>query len=169
MYSGTEVAVLLGDGAVVGGGEGGVGGEHGELSLVYDVAQVAVGGVCLEVVLDGDDGSGPIRLVVGDELGELLLQKFVFGLEARYEIEDLFQDFAEGQATVNRRGLSQLVEGVVVLGLVEDLPVYVVNDEVPVAGFHSVLYDVVRPNGVGEAVEQHTVYLHALVLQWSLP
>ena len=73
-------------------------------------------------------------LVVGDELGELLFQQFVLGLEARDEAEDLFQDFAQGQAAVHGGGFAQLVEGVVLLGLVEDLAVHVVDDAVPLSG-----------------------------------
>ncbi len=77
---------------------------------------------------------GLVGLVVGDELGELLLQQLVLGLEARDEAEDLFQDLAQRQAAVHGGGFAQLVEGVVLLGLVEDLAVHVVDDAVPLPG-----------------------------------
>jgi hypothetical protein len=61
-----------------------------------------------------------VGLAVGDELGELFFQQFVLGLEARDQAEDLFQDLAQGQAAVHGGGAAQLVEGVVLVGLVED-------------------------------------------------
>ena len=80
------------------------------------------------------DGLGFLGLVVGDELGELLFQQLVLGLEARDEAEDLLEDFAERQAAIHGGGLAELVEGVVLLGLVEDLAVHVVDDAVPLPG-----------------------------------
>ena len=97
-------------------------------------ADLVAGDVGLEVGLDGRDGLGFLGLVVGDELGELLFQQFVLGLEARDEAEDLFEDFAQGQAAIHGGGFAQLVEGVVLLGFVEDLAVHVVDDAVPLPG-----------------------------------
>ena len=117
----------------------------------------------------GDDGAGAVGLVVGDELGEFFFQQFVFGLEAGYQVEDLFQDFAQGEASVNGGGLPQLLQGVVVLGLVEHLAVYVVQDRIPVSGFDGLLDGDVGAHSVCEAVEQHTVNLHALRADGFLP
>ena len=103
-------------------------------SALDDVAHLVAGDVGLEVGLDGRDGLGLFGLGVGDELGELLFQQFVLGLEARDEAEDLLQDLAQGQAAVHGGGFAQLVEGVVLLGLVEDLAVHVVDDAIPLPG-----------------------------------
>jgi hypothetical protein len=133
-YSGTRVRYFLGYGAEVAGREDGVGGQVGELAMVDDVAHAAAGDVGLEVVLDRRDGRWRLGHAVGDELGELLFEQFVLGLEARDEAEDLFQNLAQGEAAVHGGGLAQLVEGVVLLGLVEDLAVDVVDHAVPLAG-----------------------------------
>ncbi len=82
-------------------------------------------------------GFGLFGLEVGDELGELLLQQLVLGLEARDQAEDLLQDLAQGEAAVHGGGFAQFVEGVVLLGLVEDLAVHVVDDAVPLPGLDS--------------------------------
>ena len=86
---------------------------------------------------------GLFGLVVGDELGELLFQQFVLGLEARDEAEDLLQDLAQGQPAVDGGGFAELVEGVVLLGLVEDLAVHVVDDAVPLPGLDGCRDDLV--------------------------
>jgi len=90
--------------------------------------------VSLEVGLDGRDGGSFFGLVVGDELGELLFQQLILGLEARDEAEDLLQDLTQRQAAVHGSSFAQLVEGVVLLGLVEDLAVHVVDHAVPLSG-----------------------------------
>ena len=111
--------------------------------------------------------SGLFGLVVGDELGEFLFQQFVLGLEARDEAEDLLQDLAQGQAAVHGGGFAQLVEGVVLLGLVEDLAVHVVDDPVPLAGFDSVgpMNSFSRTTFL-EFLEEHAVDLHPLGADW---
>ncbi len=106
---------------------------------------------------------GLFGLVVGDELGELLFQQFVLGLEARDEAEDLLQDLAQRQAAVHGGGLAQLVEGVVLLGLVEDFAVDVVDDAVPLPGLDGCGDGLVLAHGVLELLEEHAVDLHALV------
>ena len=106
---------------------------------------------------------GLVGLVVGDELGELLFQQLVLGLEARDQAEDLLQDLAQGQAAVHGGGFAQLVEGVVLLGLVEDLAVHVVDDAVPLPGLDGRGDGVVLAHGVLELLEEHAVDLHALV------
>ena len=121
-------------GLEVAGGEDRIGGQIGELPALDDVADLVAGDVGLEVGLDGRNGLGLFGLVVGDELGELLFQQFILGLEARDEAEDLLQNFAQGQAAIHGGGFAQLVEGVVLLGLVEDLAVHVVDDAVPLPG-----------------------------------
>ena len=109
----------------------GIGGQIGELRFVDDVADLVAGDVGLEVGLDRRDGLGFFGLVVGDELGELLLQQLILGFEARDEAEDLFQNLAQRQAAIHGGGFAQLVESVVLVGLVEDLAVHVVDDAVP--------------------------------------
>jgi hypothetical protein len=89
----------------------------------------------LKKVLMAGMVAGGSGLAVGDELGELFFQQFVLGLEAGDEAEDLLQDLAQGQTAVHGGGFAQFVEGVVLLGLVEDLSVHVVDDAVPLPGF----------------------------------
>src|SRR5437016_2395599 len=114
-------AVLLRYGAEIACGEDRVGGQIGELAALDDMAYLVAGDVGLEEGLDGRDGLGLFGLGIGDELGELLFQQFVLRLEARDQAEDLFEDFAQGQAAVHGGGFTQLVEGVVLLGFIEDL------------------------------------------------
>ena len=80
---GNDDAVFRGHGFEVLRGEDGIRGEVGEFLFVDDLADAAIGDVGLEVSLDRRDGLGFVRLVVGDELGELLLQQFILGFEAR--------------------------------------------------------------------------------------
>ena len=108
------------------------------------------------------NGLGLLRLVVGDELGELLFQQFILGLEARDEAEDLFQDFAQRQAAVHGGGAAELVEGVEFLGLVEDFVVHVVDDAIPLAGLDAGGDEVVLAHRVLESLEEHAVDLHSL-------
>ena len=103
-----------------------------------DVAHEVAGHVGLEERLDGGDRLGLLGHVLGDELGELLLQQLVLALEVGDEAEDLLQDLAQGDATVDAGGLAQLLQRVVLLGLVEDLAVHVVDDAVPLAGLDGV-------------------------------
>src|ERR1017187_9250195 len=131
---GYENAVLRGHSFEVGRGEGWVGGQIGELPSVDDVADAVAGDVGLEVGLDGGDGLGLFGLAVGDELGELLFEQLVLGLEAGNEAEDFFEDLAQGEAAVDGGSFAELVEGVVLLGFVEDLAVHVVDDAIPLAG-----------------------------------
>src|SRR5712692_7534257 len=77
---GNQGAVLLRYGAKIADGKDRVGGQIGELAALDDVAHVVAGDVGLEGGLDGRDGLGLFGLGIGDELGELLFQKFVFGL-----------------------------------------------------------------------------------------
>src|SRR3990172_6765603 len=128
-----EQAVLLRHGSEVSGGERRIGRQIGELPALDDVADSAAGNVGLEVGLDGRDGGGLFGLGIGDELGELLFQQFVLGLEAWDEAEDFFEDFAQGQAAIHGGGFAQLVEVVVLLGFVEDLAVDVVDDTIPLS------------------------------------
>src|SRR3990172_11623014 len=76
---GDEHAVLLRHGSEVTGGEHGIGRQIGELPALDDVAYAAAGHVGLEVGLDGRNGGGLLRFVVGDELGELLFEQFILG------------------------------------------------------------------------------------------
>src|SRR5450830_1008621 len=86
---GYERAILGRHGAEVAGGKVGVGGQVGVAAALDDVTHLVAGEVGLEVGLDGGDGLSLIRLDIGDELGELLFQQFILGLEARDEAEDL--------------------------------------------------------------------------------
>src|ERR1035437_1823523 len=86
---GDERAVLGRHGLEVTGGELRIGRQIGELPGFDDVADPAAGDVGLEVGLDGRDGGRLFGLAVGDELGELLFQQLVLGLEARDEAEAL--------------------------------------------------------------------------------
>src|SRR6266704_853735 len=79
---GHERAVLRRHGLEVLGREHRIGRKIGELAVVDDVANPAAGDVGLEVGLDGRNGGGLLRLVVGDELGELLFQQFILGFES---------------------------------------------------------------------------------------
>ena len=150
-------------GPEVAGGKDRVGGQVGELPALDDVAHLVAGDVGLEVGLDGRDGLGLFGLGIGDELGELLFQQFVLGLEARDEAEDLLQDLAQGQAAVHGGGFAQLVEGVVLLGFVEDLAVHVVDDAVPLPCLDGGGDGLVLAHGVLEFLEEHAVDLHPLV------
>src|SRR3990167_2749593 len=126
-----------------------------------DVAHAAAGDVGLEVGLYGRDGRGLFGLGVGDELGELLFQQFILGLEARDEAEDFFQDFAQRQAPIYGGGFAQLVEGVVLLGLVEDLTIDIVDDAIPLPDFDALGDEIVFPHGVFKPLEEHAVDFHA--------
>jgi len=101
--------------------------------------------------------------VVGDELGELFFQQFILGLEARDEAEDLFQYLAQGQVAVHGGGFAQLVEGIVLLSLVEDLVVDVVDNVVPLPGLDGLRDGLVVAHGLPELLEEHAVDLHPLV------
>ena len=104
--------------------------------------------------LERRDGLASSGLLIGDELGELLFQQLVLGLEARDEAEDFFEDLAERQAAVHGGGLAELVEGVVFLRLVEDLAVHVVDDAVPLAGLDAGGDEVVLAHGVLEFLDR---------------
>ena len=129
---------------------------------VDDVPDLAAGDVGLEEGLDGRDGLGLCGLGVGDELGEFLFQQLVLRFEGWDEAEDLFQDFAQGQAAVHGRGFAQLVEGVVFLGFVEDLAVDVVDDAIPLPCLDGFRDGRVFAHGVLEFLEEHPVDLHPL-------
>ena len=101
-------------------------------------------------------------LVVGDELGELLFQQFILGLEARDEAEDLFQDLTQRQTAIHGGGFAQLVEGVVLLGLVENLAIDIVDDAIPLPGLDGFSDGFVLAHGVLKFLEEHAVDLHAL-------
>ncbi len=60
-------------------------------------------------------------------------------------------------------GFAQLVEGVVLLGLVEDLAVDVVDDAVPLPGLDGLRDGLVLAHGVLELLEEHPVDLHPLI------
>ncbi len=158
---GNDGAVLIGDGLEVAEGEAGVGVESGEVFGFDDVAHMVAGGVGLEEILDGREGFG--GLTVGDELGEFLLEEFVFVFEARDEAEDFLENFAKGEAAIDGGGAAEFVEGVILLGLVEDFVIDVVDDLVPFAftdgggDFRVSFY------GFLELLEEHAVDLHALV------
>ena len=78
--------------------------------------------------------------MVGHELGELVLEQLVPGLELGDEVEDLLQDLAQGQATVHvHRSCAAFRQRVVLLGLVENLAVYVVDGPVPLSGLDGLL------------------------------
>jgi hypothetical protein len=111
-----QSAVLRWHGAEITGGKDRVGGQIGKMLIFDDVAHLIAGNVGLEVGLDGRDSGGLLGLGVSDELGELLFQKLVLGLEARDKAEDFLQDLPKGQASVYGGGFAQLVEGVVLRG-----------------------------------------------------
>ncbi len=131
--------------------------------MINDVAHAPAGDVGLEVVLDRRDGRRRLGHVVSNELGELLFQQLVLALEARDEAEDLLQDLAQGDAPVHGGGFAQLVEVVVLLGLVEDLAVDVVDDPVPLAGLNRSDDDRVFAHGLLKALKEHPVYFHTFV------
>src|SRR5712691_898452 len=166
---GNQGAVLLRYGAKIAGGEDRVGGQIGELTALDEMAYLVAGDVGLEEGLDGRDGLGLLGLGIGDELGELLFQQFVLRLEARDQAEDLFEDFAQGQAAVHGGGFAQLVEGVILLGFVEDLAVHVVDDAIPLPGLDGCGDGLVLAHGVLEFLEEHAVDLHALVADGLFP
>ena len=99
---------FLGYGLEVGDGEGRVDVEFGELALVDDFAQAFVGGVGLEEVLQGDDGVGVFAQgfgrLVEQEFLEFGVEQFILAFEAGNEAEDLFEDFAQGEAAVDTGG-----------------------------------------------------------------
>ena len=128
-----------------------------------DVANPVARRICLEIGLDGRDGLELFGFVVGDELGELLFQQLVLGLEARDEAEDLFQDLAQGEASVHGGGPAQLGQRVVLFGLVEDFAVDVVDDPVPPSIRNGRRDGFVLPHGILEFLEEHPVDLHPLV------
>jgi len=111
-------------------------------------------------VLDGRDGGRLGWFLVRDELGELFLKQFVLGLEAGDEAEDSLQYLPQAQAAVHCRGLAQLLNGVVLLGLVEHLLVHDLKYAVPLAGFNGLSYLLVIAHGVLELIEEHPVNLH---------
>ena len=158
-----EVAVLLRHGLEIERGEDRIGSQVGELAAVDDVAQAPAGDVGFEVGLDRRNGRGFVGLGVGDELGELLFQQLVLGLEAGDQSEDLFQDLAQGQAAIHGGCFPQLIEGVVLLRLVEDLAVHVVDHALPLASLDGGGDGIVDAHDVLELLEKHAIDLHALV------
>ena len=72
------------------------------------------------------------------------------------------KDFAQGQAAVHGGGFAQLVEIVVLLGLVEDLAIHVVDDAIPLPGLDGFRDGLVLAHGVFKFLEEHPVDLHAL-------
>src|SRR3990172_8512085 len=88
-------AVLRWHCAKVAGRKDRVRGQIGELAGLNDVADLLAGYIGLEEGLDRRDGLGLLGFGVGDELGKLLFQQFVLGLEAWDEAEDLLEDFAQ--------------------------------------------------------------------------
>ena len=159
---GNERPVFPRYGAVVPDGEDGVGRQVGKLSGIDDVTDEVAGDVGLEVGLDGRDGPDLFGLVIGHELVEFLFQQLVPGLEAGDQVEDLLEDLPKGHAAVHGRGLSQLGQRVVLLRLVEDLPVYVVEDAVPLSGLDGCCDDLVPAHGALEFLEEHAVDPHPL-------
>jgi hypothetical protein len=159
---GNEGAVFRRHSFEVTGGEHRVGGQVGELFALDDSANLVVRDICLEVILDGRNGFGLVGFVVGDELGELLFQEFILGLEPWNEAEDLFQDFPECQATVHGGGFTQFVERIVLLRLIEDLPIDIVYNPIPLSGLDGLSNILVLTHGVFELLEEHAVDLHAV-------
>ena len=160
---GYERAILRRHGAEVAGGKVRVGGQVGVTATLDDVAHLVAGEVSLEVGLDSGDGLGLFRFDIGDELGKFLFQQFVLGLKARDEAEDLLKNLAQRQAPIHGGGFAQLVEGVVLLGLVEDLAVDVVDHAIPLAGLDRFRDGLVLAHGILEFLEEHAVDFHPFV------
>ena len=98
---GNQGLELLRNGMKVPEGKDGVGGQLGEIPGIDDVPDLVARHVSLEIGFDGRHGLGLRQLLIGDEFVEFLFQQFVPGLETRDEVEDLFQDLTQGQATVH--------------------------------------------------------------------
>ena len=124
-YSGTSRRKRSGTALKSASRERRVGREVGVLAALDDVTHAVAGHVGLEEGLDGGDRLRLLGHVLGDELGELLFQQLVLALEGGNQAEDLLQDLAQGDATVDGGGPAQLLQRVVLLGLVEDLAVHV--------------------------------------------
>ena len=101
IYSGTRVWYCCGTAWKVPEGKDGVGGQLGEIPGIDDVPDLVARHVSFEIGFDGRHGQGLRQLLIGDEFVEFLFQQFVPGLETRDEVEDLFQDLTQGQATVH--------------------------------------------------------------------
>ena len=143
-------------------------GELSESPPIDNVPHVRVGGVCLEVVSDGDDRLGAVRLVVGHKLIELVFQELVFGLEAGNEAEDFFEDLPQAEAPIHLGGLAESCESVVFLQFVKHIFVHVVDHPIPLAGLDCLPDVLILTHGVCEAVKEHSVDLHAPASRRSL-
>src|SRR6185437_13192540 len=147
---------------VITGGEERVGGKISEPAPVDAVAQLVADNVGLEEISDGRHGGGFIRLAVGHEFGELLFQQLILRLEAWDQAEDLFQYLAQADATIHCRCPAQFFERVVLLRFVENFAVDIVNDAIPLPGFHRFGDGSVSAHGVFETIEEHAINLHAV-------
>lgn len=159
---GNTHAIFRGDGFEVASGKVGVGRQVGVMPALDDAAYGIAGGIRLEVGLDGRDGGGLFRLDIGDELRELLFQQFILGFEARDEAEDFLQDLAQGDTTIHGGGFAQLVEGVILIGLIENFTVHVVDHAVPLSGLDGGSDGIIRADDVFELLEEHAVDFHTV-------
>src|SRR2546426_317939 len=71
--------------------------------------------------------------------------------------------FGNERAILLGHGFAELVEGVVLLGLIENLAVDVVDDTVPLSGLDRPRDGFVLAHRVLELLEEHPIYLHPLV------
>jgi hypothetical protein len=75
-----------------------------------------------------------LRFAVGNELGELLVEQLVFGLEAGDKSKRLLKNFAKREAAVNGGGAAELLKREKLFGFVENLTVDVIENVVPFSG-----------------------------------
>ena len=159
---GNKPAVRLRHRTKVAGGKSRVGRQCSKASILNDVSGLAAGQIRLEVRPNRRDGLGLVGLVIGDEFGELLFEQLVPRLKTRNEVKNLLQYLAQGYAPIHSRGLAQLGEGVVLLGLVENFLIHIVDGAIPLARLDSLGNEVVFAHLVGKAVEEHPVNPHPL-------
>ena len=130
------------------------------LFLVDDGANPVAREVRLEIIPHRRNGVRLFGLVIGEELGEFLLQQVSLRLELGDKIEDFLQNLAQGEAAVRVDGPSQLVEVVIILGLLEHLAVHVVEHALPFAIGDGGGDGRVFPYGLAEPLEELAVDLH---------
>jgi hypothetical protein len=129
------VAPFLGHGLEVGHAEGGIDVEFGQRPFSM-MSRRPVGGIGLEEILHGDDGVGVLVQFLGrlveQEFLEFVFEQFVLrSLKYRESGRRSFPESRAGQAAIHAGGAAQLVEGVELGRLVEQLAADVVDGLVP--------------------------------------